>query len=86
MSNASSFTVKIDLGIALARQVTDEKYRKSKITMQLHEKITLRKLVNQLGIPEKYISFIAVDGDMCSWDATVEQNAEIILFPYITGG
>lgn len=80
------FTVNIDLGILLAGQVTKEEYKKPKITMKLSKRITLRQLIAQLGIPEKYISFITVNGDRCGWDTVLDTHAEVILFPYIAGG
>ncbi|SFQ98064.1 MoaD/ThiS family protein [Desulfoscipio geothermicus] len=83
---AINFTITVDLGIALARQVADEGYQKPKLTLQLQEQITLRQLVNRLGIPAKYISFFTINGEMCGWDATITPNAHIIIYPYITGG
>lgn len=82
----NNFTVTVDMGILLACQVMEEEYKKPKITMQLNQKLTLRQLVDRLGIPEKYIGFITVNSDRSTWDTVLKPHDEIVLFPCITGG
>ncbi len=86
MSNTGPFTVSVDLGIALSRLVADENYKKPKIALRLDQPLTLGQLIKQLGIPEKYIGFVTVNGEKRGLDTVTRPGDNIILFPYITGG
>jgi molybdopterin converting factor small subunit len=80
------FDVSVDLGIALARYVADEAYRKPKVKMWLPCGTTLKQLIDRLGIPGDCISFITVNGEKNGWDEKLNPGDKVILFPYITGG
>jgi len=86
MQDVQSFTITVDLGLALARHVAVEQYKQAKIKMQLQQPTTLAQLICRLGIPPEYIGFIAINGERRSWDAVVEPNDAIVLIPYVTGG
>ncbi|AGL03827.1 MoaD/ThiS family protein [Desulfoscipio gibsoniae] len=86
MAEPKTFNVLVNMGIVLARQVGPPEYQKPKITLPVTEDVTLDYLINQLGIPNQYISFITVNGRKCEWSVRLKPNDEIILFPYITGG
>ncbi|MBF7081530.1 MoaD/ThiS family protein [Desulfallas sp. Bu1-1] len=81
-----NFDVTVDMGIALARHVVDEAYRKPKVNVRLPRGATLRQLVDRLGIPGDYISFVTVNGEKKTWDEKLNPGDKVILFPYITGG
>lgn len=81
-----SVEVTVDLGVALARLVADEAYRKPKVQVRLHRGATVGELVDLLGIPGDYISFITVNGEKSTRDEQLNQGDRVILYPYITGG
>lgn len=89
MNNKGVSTITVDLGIVLARLPVVESYKRPKISMELAElprPKTLRILIKHLGIPERYISFITINGEKKDWDTPVRAGEHIILFPYIVGG
>jgi len=86
MSNEDIFTIKVNIGILLAQHVNNKNYKRPKITIQLTQKMTLRQLVQKIGIPEENIGFIVVDGKKCDWNKILDSDAYVILVPYIVGG
>lgn len=47
---------------------------------------TVRDLVRQVGIPERDVKIIMVDGIASHWDAALDGNERVALFPPVGGG
>jgi len=86
MSNTGVFSVDVDLGVVLAKQVKDPRYQKPKITVELAGPVAINQLINYLGIPGAYIGFVTVNGEKKDWASPLGPGDKIIFFPYITGG
>lgn len=85
MNNTDPFTLTVDLGIALARHAAGG-CKKPKLSMRLERPVTLGQLLQMLGIPAEYVSFITINGEKRDLDALVGPGDAVILFPYIAGG
>ncbi|SFH06046.1 Mut7-C ubiquitin [Desulfotomaculum arcticum] len=86
MSSTGIFSVDVDLGVVLAKLVKAPGYQKPKITVSLTGPVTICHLVDYLGIPREYISFVTVNSEKKDWASSLGPGDKIILFPYITGG
>ncbi|HYA40754.1 MAG TPA: MoaD/ThiS family protein [Syntrophobacteraceae bacterium] len=47
---------------------------------------TVRDLSRRLGIPEKEVKLIMVEGVAADWDTTLAGNERVALFPPVGGG
>ena len=47
---------------------------------------TVRDLSRQLGIPEKEVKLIMIEGVAAGWDAVLAGNERVALFPPVGGG
>jgi len=47
---------------------------------------TVRDLSRRLGIPEKEVKLIMVEGVAADWDTTLVGNERVALFPPVGGG
>jgi molybdopterin converting factor small subunit len=47
---------------------------------------TVRDLTEKLGIPEKEVKLIMIEGVAARWDSTLAGNERIALFPPVGGG
>lgn len=86
MNDPGLFTITVDLGIVLARHASELPGAPPEITLTLAGRVTLRELVVRLGLPEKFISFITVNGKKSGWDTELGPEDEVIVFPYVAGG
>jgi sulfur-carrier protein len=47
---------------------------------------TVRDLSRQLGIPEKEVKLIMIEGVAAGWDSTLAGNERVAFFPPVGGG
>jgi hypothetical protein len=86
MGNDITFTITVNIGILLTKIASNKSCKSPKVTMQLAQKMSVRQLVQKIGIPEEYIGFIVVNGTKSNWDKMIDSDAYVILVPYICGG
>lgn len=48
--------------------------------------LTVKELIQRLGIPEDLVMFVIVNGQMATLKTQLQDNASVSLCPYICGG
>lgn len=78
-------TLKVFLGPTLRAYVPDYDY-KSGYHIDIPSGTTIRKLVRKIGLPEKQIALIIVNGHSSSWETILVGDERVTLFPIMGGG
>lgn len=67
---------------------TFEKYNKrcANGKVKVKEGATIQDLVRVIGIPEKYVRIVAVNGNQKDLDTTLSEGDTVLLFPPAIGG
>lgn len=55
-------------------------------TLQVEPGMTVRQIVQQLKIPEQEVKLIMIDGIGSKWDAVLQGEERVALFPPVGGG
>jgi molybdopterin converting factor small subunit len=55
-------------------------------TLQVEPGLTVRQIVQQLKIPEQEVKLILIDGIGSKWDAVLQGDERLALFPPVGGG
>lgn len=66
----------------LKQYIGDEDYLK----IDVPEPITIVELFSKVGIPEKYVFVVEKNGKAITKDSVINDNDEISLIPFISGG
>ena len=54
--------------------------------LQVEAGLTVRQIVRQLKIPEQEVKLIMIDGIGSQWDAILQGDERLALFPPVGGG
>ena len=50
------------------------------------EKVSMERVLATLHLPEKAVSFVAINGVKAARDARVTDGDKVAIFPFVTGG
>jgi len=60
--------------------------RENKRVLQVRRAATVREIIEELGIEEKHVGLVVVNGSKVTPDTCLKEEDNLVIFPVVAGG